>query len=121
MASYDCSKCPGYCCSYPLIPLKKKDVERLAKHFDLSFKEAKKKFTSERYGEKYSMRRKKDEYFGKICQFFDTDERHCTIYKARPGICREYPSGKCGYWEFLKIERDTQDDPDFIALTDNTK
>ena len=119
--AYDCSKCPGYCCSYPLIPLKKGDVERLAKHFDLSFKEAKKKFTSERYGEKYSMRRKKDKYFGKICQFFDTKERRCTVYKARPKICREYPSGKCGYWEFLKIERDTQDDPDFIALTDNTK
>ena len=31
------------------------------------------------------MRRKKDEHFGKICQFFDTKERRCTIYEARPG------------------------------------
>ena len=30
---YNCSKCPGYCCSYPLIALTKRDVERLAKHF----------------------------------------------------------------------------------------
>ena len=27
---YNCSKCPGYCCSYPVIPLTKKDVQRLA-------------------------------------------------------------------------------------------
>ena len=27
----DCKKCPGYCCSYPLIALDKRDVERLAK------------------------------------------------------------------------------------------
>ncbi|MDE2463750.1 MAG: YkgJ family cysteine cluster protein [Alphaproteobacteria bacterium] len=120
MPSYDCSKCPGYCCSYPLIALTKRDVERLAKHFGLSFKDAKARFTAERYGVKYSMRRKKDQYFGRICQFFDTEERRCTIYKARPEICRAYPTGKCGYYEFLRIERETQDDPDFIALTDNT-
>ena len=30
MAVYNCSKCPGYCCSYPIIPLKKRDVQRLA-------------------------------------------------------------------------------------------
>ena len=79
----------------------------------MSFKAAKKKFTSERYGVKYSMRRKKDEHFGRICQFFDTEIRRCTVYKARPHICRAYPTGKCGYWEFLKIERETQDDPEF--------
>ena len=33
---YDCSKCPGYCCSYPRIEVKDKDLARLAKHFDLS-------------------------------------------------------------------------------------
>ena len=121
MALYDCSKCPGYCCSYPLIPLTEADVKRLAKHFNLSFREAKKKFTFERYGEKYSMRRKKDQYFGRICQFFDTEARRCTVYKARPHICRAYPTGRCGYWDFLKNERETQDDPEFIALTDNTK
>src|SRR5690349_24893219 len=45
VAVYKCSKCPGYCCSYPVIPLKKRDVERLAEHFGLSFKDARKKFT----------------------------------------------------------------------------
>ena len=27
---YNCNKCPGYCCSYPLIALEKRNVERLA-------------------------------------------------------------------------------------------
>src|SRR5690606_19675078 len=80
---YNCSKCPGYCCSYPLIALTKRDVERLARHFDLSFEEAKARFTSERWGHKYSMRRKKDKHFGRVCRFFDTDERRCTVYEAR--------------------------------------
>ena len=57
---YNCKKCPGYCCSYPLIALDKRDVERLAKHFGLTFRQAKAKFTVERWGRKYSMRRKTD-------------------------------------------------------------
>ena len=42
---YDCSKCPGYCCSYPRIIVTKEDIERLAGHFNVSFDEAKKRFT----------------------------------------------------------------------------
>lgn len=115
---YDCSKCPGYCCSYPLIALKKRDVERLAKYFGISFKEAKKKYTVERDDEKYAMRRKKDEIYGRICRFFDQEKRCCSIYKARPAICREYPGEKkCGYYDFLKFEREAQEDPDYISIT----
>ena len=85
---YNCKKCPGYCCSYPLIPLDKRDVERLAKHFGLTFRQAKAKFTVERWGRKYSMRRKADVHFGRVCRFFDTDKRCCTVYEARPSLCR---------------------------------
>ena len=92
--SYNCSKCPGYCCSYPVIPLNKRDVQRLADHFGLGFKDARKKFTKVDGDEPYAMRRKADEHFGSICRFFDTEERRCTIYTARPTICREYPGGK---------------------------
>ena len=57
------------------------------------------------------MRRKKDEIYGKICQFFDTTERRCTIYHARPSTCRAFPGdGHCGYYDFLKFERDGQED-----------
>ncbi len=121
MPQYDCTKCPGYCCSYPLIQLDKRDVERLAKHHDMSFAEARKAFTKEEHGAKYAMRRKKDEIYGKICRFFDTKKRRCTIYKARPSVCRSFPGdGKCGYYEFLKFERRAQDDKDFVALTDHS-
>jgi Fe-S-cluster containining protein len=122
--SYDCSKCPGYCCSYHIIPVKESDLKRLAKHFKVSLAEAKKKFVTPGRKEDakdgpYKLRRKADEHFGKICRFFDTDARRCTIYTARPYICRAYPTGKCGYYEFLKIERHTQDDQDLIVTTQN--
>ena len=42
------------------------------------------------------------------------------IYEARPKICREYPGkGRCGYYDFLMFERDAQDDPDYVAVTNN--
>ena len=117
---YNCSKCPGYCCSYPLIALDKRDVERLAKHHGLSFQDARRTFTKEENGRKYAMRRKKDSVFGRICRFFDTDKRRCTVYEARPSVCRSFPGGgRCGYYDFLSFERRAQEDPEFVALTDH--
>jgi uncharacterized protein len=117
---YNCRKCPGYCCSYPLIPLDGRDVERLAKHFGLTFKVARAKFTKVAHGRKYAMRRKKDTVYGRICRFFDTEKRCCTVYKARPSVCRSFPgAGRCGYYDFLAFERRTQEDDEFIALTDH--
>ena len=119
MANYNCSKCPGYCCSYPVIGISKRDVERLAKHFGLSFRKAKTKFTVARDDEQYTMRRKADVHFGRVCQFFDTDARRCSIYEARPSTCRNYPGGRCGYYDFLKFERNLQEDAEHIAGTWN--
>ena len=117
---YNCRKCPGYCCSYPLIPLDKRDVERLAKHFGLPYKLARAKFTKVAHGRKYAMRRKKDTVYGRICRFFDTEKRCCTVYKARPSVCRSFPgAGRCGYYDFLAFERRAQEDDEFIALTDH--
>ena len=117
---YDCLKCPGYCCSYPLIALKKSDVERLAKHHGMTRDAAREAFTRKAHGHKYVMRRKPDEHFGMICQFFDTDARRCTIYEARPKLCREFPNTKrCGYYDFLTFERRAQDDPDYVATTNH--
>jgi len=123
---YDCAKCPGYCCSYPNIPLEKEDIKELAKHFGLSKKEARKQFTKKgvaaKKGEKPPrvLRHKKDEYFGTICRFFDEENRNCGVYESRPQICRDFPGRKrCGYYDFLKFERKAQDDPDYIALTSN--
>lgn len=119
--SYDCLKCPGYCCSYPVIALTKRDVKRLAKHHDMSYEAAIAKFTKDDHGHKRIMRRKKDEHFGRICRFFDTEARRCTVYEARPEICREFPNEKrCGYYDFLDFERRHQDDKSHVATTDSS-
>jgi len=116
---YDCSKCPGYCCSYPLIEVGKRDIQRLARHFGISYKQAENRYTKFDKAEKTrALRHQQDEHFGSICKMFDTKQRRCTVYEARPGVCREYPDGKrCGYYEFLNFEREHQDDPTFVAVT----
>lgn len=119
---YDCSKCPGYCCSYPRIIVTKEDIERLAGHFNVSFDEAKKRFTQAyRYESKEEkikeqiLRHRKDDVYKSTCQFLDPVKRRCTVYQARPAVCREYPNGKtCGYYQFLKFERKQQGDKEFV-------
>jgi Fe-S-cluster containining protein len=117
--TYNCLKCPGYCCSYPIITVTKRDLERLARWFGMAPAVAEKRFTKAGHGRKRIMRRKADEHFGKICRFFDTEKRRCTVYQARPAVCRDYPGGRCGYYDFLSFERRAQNDPDFVASTDH--
>jgi uncharacterized protein len=116
---YDCSKCPGYCCSYPLIEVTRGDIARLAKHHGLAYEAAEERFTLYDKEEKVrGLRKRKDEYFGSVCRFFDPKERRCTVYAARPEACRDYPYAKtCGYYQFLKFERTLQDDKTFVAMT----
>jgi Fe-S-cluster containining protein len=115
---YDCTKCPGYCCSYSRIAIKDFDVERLARHFGISKTAARLKFTY-RYQTKeldeQLLRHRKDHIYKSTCMFFDQKERRCTVYAARPSVCRLYPEDKtCGYFEFLKFERIQQGDEEFI-------
>ena len=111
---FNCAKCPGYCCSYDRIEVTKSDMLRLAKHFKLSYQETEKKFTKIAWGDRV-LRHKKDHIFKSVCRFFDQEERRCTIYEARPDVCREYPDGRrCAYYDFLKAERYRQGDEEFI-------
>ncbi|MDE2631117.1 MAG: YkgJ family cysteine cluster protein [Alphaproteobacteria bacterium] len=107
-----------------MIPVTRRDLKRLAAHFAITVGRAKAKFTVKNDAEhkkdgEFKMRRKADEYFGRICRFFDTEKRCCTVYAARPAICRAYPTGRCGYYDFLANERSTQEDPELVALTWN--
>ena len=117
---YDCLKCPGYCCSYPIIEVKDRDAARIAKYFDMTLEKAEKKYFKSAHGYKRIMKRKVDPHFGKICQFFDTEARRCSIYEARPFPCKDFPGeDNCGYYDFLAFERLAQKDKAFISTTDH--
>ncbi len=118
-AKYSCLKCPGYCCSYPEIEITKRDIARLARHFDLEYAQAETRFTKADTARNIRMlRHRKDTVFASTCMLFDQEKRRCTVYEARPGVCRAYPdSTRCGYYDFLSFEREQQGDPDFVALT----
>ena len=118
---YDCDHCPAYCCSYPRIIVDKKDIRRLGRHFGLTTRAARKKFTKkgEEPGERV-LRHRKDETYGTVCQFLDQENRMCSIYHARPEICGDYPgTRKCGYYEFLLFERMLQEDDEFVPTAYN--
>ena len=115
--SYDCLKCPAYCCSYERIIVEKGDLKRLARHFGLDIETARRRFTKIKEGEQV-LRHQKDKIYGSICMFIDTKTRRCTVYDARPGVCHEYPDKpRCGYYDFLKWERSPQEDETFIPLS----
>ena len=117
---YNCLKCVGYCCTYTHIPATRRDIKRLAKYHGVSEKQAERKFTKK--GDKENprvMRHEDDKHFGTACMFLDQKKRVCTIYEGRPQICRDFPTqSRCGYYEFLKFEREVQDDPKWVATTD---
>jgi len=115
---YDCLKCPGYCCSHPRIAVSEHDIARLARHFGLPVATARRRFTY-RYRTKHVdeqlLRHQRDHIYKSVCRFFDTEQRRCTVYLARPNVCRRYPYGEvCGYYDFLAFERGHQADDEFI-------
>jgi Fe-S-cluster containining protein len=116
---YSCKKCPAFCCTYSEIEITSRDIERLARHFDLSYAQAEERFTKPDPKKKIRMlRHKKDRIFDSACMMLDQKTRRCTVYEARPGVCRKYPdSQRCGYYDFLRFERTQQGDDTLVALT----
>ena len=114
---FDCTKCPAYCCTYSEIEIGERDIARLARHFGLDVATAEQRFTKpHRKTGVPLLRHRADEVFQTACMFLDLKERRCTVYEARPGVCRKFPEGsRCGYYDFLRFEREQQGNPDFIA------
>ncbi|PWT92581.1 MAG: YkgJ family cysteine cluster protein [Blastocatellia bacterium] len=114
---YNCNDCPAYCCSiYERVQVTPRDVRRLAKHFGITEEEASSRYTK-MYAKERVLRRKADPLFGQACQFLDPQTRGCTIYHARPAVCREYPDTiRCAYYDLLKFERNQQDDVNVVPL-----
>ena len=117
--TYSCKKCPAYCCTYTDIEVTSRDIDRLAQHHDLSYAQAEERFTKDDDKKRVRLlRHRKDRIFDSACMFLDQEERRCTVYEARPGVCRKFPdSSRCGYYDFLRFERAQQGDPEFVALT----
>jgi len=120
-AYYNCAKCPAYCCSiYERVQVTKRDLKRLAKHFALDLETAARKLTTVWQGERV-LRRKADPIFGKACKFLNPLTRQCTIYHARPLVCREFPArSRCAYYDLLTFERSQQGDPTVLPLVQIT-
>lgn len=114
---YDCSKCPAYCCSvYERVQVTRRDIRRLAAHFAVTPEFAMARYTR-LFGKERVLRRKADPVLGQACKFLDPETRRCTIYHARPAVCREFPTtSRCAYYDLLKFERKQQDDPDVLPL-----
>jgi Fe-S-cluster containining protein len=114
---YDCDKCVAYCCSiYDRVQVTPRDLRRLAAHFGLLPEVASQRFTKVWQKERV-LRRKADRLFGQACMFLNQETRKCTIYHARPAVCREFPiTARCAYYDLIEFEREQQDDPDVIPL-----
>ena len=118
---YDCTKCPAYCCSiYERVQVTKSDIKRLAVHFGVNLETAQRRFTTTWQGEQI-LRRKADPIFGKACKFLDPATRQCTIYDARPLVCRNFPDRvRCAYYDLLQFERIQQGDDTVLPLVQIT-
>jgi len=104
---YDCDKCVAYCCFiYDRVQVTPRDIRRLAAHFGVLPEVALQRFTKV-WGKERILRR----------MFLNQETRKCTIYNARPGTCREFPTtSRCAYYDLIQFERTQQDDPDVIPL-----
>jgi Fe-S-cluster containining protein len=112
---YNCNKCTAYCCSYDHIAVSSGDLRRLAGHFELSEAAVKDRFTKVVEDGDRVLRHQKDHFFKSVCVFLDKEKRACTIYEARPSVCRVYPYGsRCGYYDFLRFERKHAEDETFV-------
>jgi Fe-S-cluster containining protein len=118
---FDCNKCPAFCCSiYDRVQVTKRDINRLAKYFGVVFETARRRYTKMYEGERV-LRRTKDKIFPETCMFLNQETRGCTIYHARPAVCREYPDRvRCSYYDVLQFERRQQQDEDVIPLVQIT-
>ncbi len=116
-ATYDCSRCPAYCCSvYERVQVNKRDLNRLAKHFGVTYETALVRYTRT-YNNEQILRRKADPILGQACTFLNPETRQCKIYNARPESCRQYPDAeRCAYYDLLEYERDHQNDPEALPL-----
>jgi uncharacterized protein len=102
---YDCSDCVAFCCSGSYqVSAGPGDLAVLAVQHGISLDEAQRRFTTDGT----TLRHQRDPLFGSACIFLDLLNRRCTVYKARPAVCRSWPrpehaapgtEGRCCYYD----------------------
>jgi len=114
---YSCLRCPAYCCTYPQIPVTRRDVKRLARRFGITEDQARRRFTRDGQDKgSRILKHREDAVFDSACMFLDAETRGCTIYEDRPSPCRAYPgTARCGYYDFLASERRRQEDEALVV------
>jgi uncharacterized protein len=114
---FDCNKCPAFCCSvYERVEVTTRDINRLARYFNVTYDEARERYTTD-YENERVLKRVKDAIFEKTCMFLDQKTRGCTIYKGRPAVCRAFPGrSRCAYYDLLKFEREQQGDESVVPV-----
>lgn len=120
--AFDCLQCLGFCCSiYDAVSMTLADVRRLAAHCGIAPKLALKRFT--RAG--LVLRRKPDSLLGETCCLFDTEARRCSVYEARPNVCREWPlpqhrlegaEDRCCYFDVYRFAQKEQSAANVLPL-----
>ncbi len=83
--NHKCVGC-GKCCHCAPIYLNGKDIKVMAFHLNMSIKDFKEKYTEAYPGGVGGSHFKKEN----PCAFLDENNK-CTVYEARPDICRSYP------------------------------
>lgn len=118
---FDCNKCPAFCCSvYERVEVKARDLQRLARHFGVTLGQAERRYTTRREGQRV-LKRVEDAIFNETCVFLDQKARRCTIYEARPAVCRGYPArARCAYYDLLQFERRQQGRDDVVPVVEIT-
>ena len=102
---YDCSRCPAYCCGYPIIEATKKDIRRLARHFKISEQAARDQFTEKENNRVRKMRHRHDRKLDTtVCMLLNQKTRQCSVYRARPDICRAHPGDRCEWHDRQQFE-----------------
>lgn len=102
---YDCGDCVAFCCTgVYAVSLAGVDYARLALKLEVSPAELKRKYMTDGV----TLRKKEDPIGGTACVFLDTTERRCTVYSARPEVCRVWPRpehaapgavGRCAFYD----------------------
>lgn len=84
---FQCTQCGNCCTGAPgFVWVTNDEIQALADELSISFEEFEKVYVRQ-----VGIRRSLREFPNGDCVFFDTEQRNCQVYNARPKQCRTWP------------------------------